>query len=64
VVAPTLEEEPPPIMPLDDVEKTGLLATAPAYPAETNEALTAAVVAVLLRLAVRAEGLAVVLLAL
>ena len=51
-------------MPLDGIENTGLLVTIPGYPAETNEVLTAAIVAELLRLAVRAEVLAVALLAL
>ena len=61
---PVLVPVLPPPMTLDGVEKTGLLTTTPAYPAETNEVLTAAVVEELLKLEVRVEELAVVLLAL
>ena len=62
VLAPALEAVLPPEV--DDDEKTGLLTTAPVYPAATNEALTAAIVEELLRLEVRADALAVALLAL
>ena len=46
------------------VETTRLVTTIPAYPAATNEDVTAAIVVELLRLEVRADVLAVALLAL
>ena len=65
-MTPGLVPLPPEVLPLPlpAVEaKTGLLTLTPAYPAATNEALAAAIVEGLFRLAVRAEVLAVALLA-